>query len=312
VVGGSGSGGGSNSGGSAGATTAATASVGMAGRAFGSSTVTIAAGGSVTWRNDDDRAHTVTATDGAFNSGTMNEGASWKRTFREAGSFRYLCAIHPEMTGTVIVKSTGLAQSKPTPKPTPTPAPPAPTSAPDGAAAPPEVTAEARDFVFAPAELSVPVGTRLTWRNTGQAPHTVTAEDGSFDSGMIAAGGSWSQVFANAGTFRYVCTFHPGMTGVVEATAAAAGAGTSPDPTATPAPSASAGAAAAVPDPTPPAEPPTAVQEPDTAAAASRTAGPNAALMARVGIVGLLIGGSVLLFARVVGGTAGRRPGEVR
>ena len=79
----------------------------MAGRAFSPATVTIAAGGSVTFRNDDDRAHTVTAKDGAFNSGTIAEGGSWKRTFKQAGTFSYLCAIHPEMTGKVVVKGSG-------------------------------------------------------------------------------------------------------------------------------------------------------------------------------------------------------------
>ncbi len=69
--------------------------------------MTIAAGGSVTFRNDDDRAHTVTADDGAFNSGPIGEGGSWKRTFKQAGTFSYLCAIHPEMTGKVVVKGSG-------------------------------------------------------------------------------------------------------------------------------------------------------------------------------------------------------------
>jgi plastocyanin len=95
VVGGEISGGGS----SKGPAPASSPSVSMAGRAFSPSTVTIAAGGSVTFRNDDDRGHTVTANDGAFNSGTIDEGGSWKRTFKQAGTFSYLCAIHPEMTG---------------------------------------------------------------------------------------------------------------------------------------------------------------------------------------------------------------------
>ena len=80
VVGGSNAsgGGGASGGGSGGGSTsiapATSASVSMAGRSFSPSTVTIEAGGSVTFRNDDDRAHTVTANDGAFNSGTISEG----------------------------------------------------------------------------------------------------------------------------------------------------------------------------------------------------------------------------------------------
>src|SRR5262245_13956101 len=82
---GSASGGGSSSDGGSSSSTAprSSAAVSMAGRAFAPATVTITAGGSVTFRNDDDRAHTVTATDGSFNSGTVGEGSSWKRTFRQ-------------------------------------------------------------------------------------------------------------------------------------------------------------------------------------------------------------------------------------
>ena len=212
VVGGATSGGGS----STGPAPASSPSVSMAGRAFSPATVTIAAGGSVTFRNDDDRAHTVTAKDGAFNSGPIGEGGSWKRTFKQAGTFSYLCAIHPEMTGKVVVKGSGGSAPAPaaTPKPKPTPTPtPTPAATAQGTGA------EIHDFSFAPAELSVPVGSTVTWRNAGDAPHTVTASDGSFDSEMIAAGGSWARTFETAGTFTYVCAFHPQMEGVVEVTA---------------------------------------------------------------------------------------------
>jgi plastocyanin len=276
------------------------ASVSMAGRAFSPSTVTIAAGGSVTFRNDDDRAHTVTADDGAFNSGTISEGGSWKRTFKEPGTFSYLCAIHPEMTGKVVVKGSTTA-STPKPKATPTPTP---TPTPKEATG---VDAQIVDFSFSPGELSIPVGSTVTWRNAGQAPHTVTAEDGSFDSDMIAAGGSWSRTFHAAGTFAYVCAFHPDMAGVVTVTAAsAAGPPPSAEPSPTPSPS---------PSPTPvvvaaPPVAPIASSPPEPAIAtetvATLTATPDGELLVRVGIVGLLIGGSMLLFVRAVGGSARR------
>ena len=197
----------------------------MAGRAFSPATVTIAAGGSVTFRNDDDRAHTVTAKDGAFNSGTIAEGGSWKRTFKQAGTFSYLCAIHPEMTGKVVVKGSGGSAAAPaaTPKPKPTPTP-TPTSA----ATTTDLEAEIQDFSFAPPSISVAVGSTVTWRNAGDAPHTVTASDGSFDSEMIAAGGSWARTFETAGTFTYVCAFHPQMEGVVEVTAGEVAAASAP------------------------------------------------------------------------------------
>jgi plastocyanin len=275
------------------------ASVSMAGRAFSPSTLTIVAGGSVTFRNDDDRAHTVTANDGAFNSGTISEGGSWKRTFKQAGTFSYLCAIHPEMTGKVVVKGSTTA-STPKPKPTPTPTPkPTPNLGTTG------VDAQIVDFSFSPGELSIPVGSTVTWRNAGEAPHTVTAGDGSFDSAMIAAGGSWSRTFSTAETFAYFCSFHPEMAGVVTVTAASAAAAppsTEASPTPSPRPSPTPVVVAALPVAPVASSPPEPAIAAETVAAQSAT--PDGELLARVGIVGLLIGGSMLLFVRAVGGSA--------
>jgi plastocyanin len=293
------SGGGGGESTSAASSTASASSVSMAGRAFSPGTVTIAAGGSVTFRNDDDRAHTITADDGTFDSGPIGEGGTWKRTFKQGGTFSYLCAIHPEMTGEVVVKG-GTTASTPKPKPSPTPTP-EPTPTPTDVTGATAVDAQIQDFSFSPAELSIPVGSTVTWRNTGEAPHTVTADDGSFDSAMIAAGGSWSRTFESAGTFVYVCAFHPGMAGVLTVTAAGAVAppSTEPSPTTELSPSPAPRAAVAAPPVAPVASRP---PEPVAIAAQSGTA--DGELLARVGIVGLLIGGALLLFVRAVGGSA--------
>jgi plastocyanin len=74
------------------------------------------------------------------------------------------------------------------------------------------------DFAFQPAGVEVAVGGTVTWTNTGQAPHTVTADDGSFDSGQLAPGASFSQTFNTAGTFTYHCSIHPQMTGTITVT----------------------------------------------------------------------------------------------
>ena len=82
------------------------------------------------------------------------------------------------------------------------------------------------DFAFDPASVEVPVGATVTWTNTGAAPHTATASDGTFDSGQLAPGATFSHTFTATGTFPYVCQIHPQMTGtvtVVEAAAAAQG-----------------------------------------------------------------------------------------
>ncbi|HEV2227219.1 MAG TPA: cupredoxin domain-containing protein [Nitrososphaerales archaeon] len=55
----------------------------------------------------------------------------------------------------------------------------------------------------------------VTWINNDNAPHTVTANDGSFSSGNIAPGASFSYTFTKSGTFKYHCVYHPWMTGVV-------------------------------------------------------------------------------------------------
>jgi plastocyanin len=76
------------------------------------------------------------------------------------------------------------------------------------------------DFAFQPGSLEVPAGTTVTWTNSGAAPHTVTADDGAFDSDRLAPGASFSQTFETAGTFTYHCEIHPQMTGTVVVTEA--------------------------------------------------------------------------------------------
>jgi len=71
------------------------------------------------------------------------------------------------------------------------------------------------DFAFQPASVEIATGGTVTWTNTGQAPHTVTADDGSFDSGTLSPGATFSQTFATAGTFTYHCNIHPQMTATI-------------------------------------------------------------------------------------------------
>jgi plastocyanin len=79
-----------------------------------------------------------------------------------------------------------------------------------GAAAASAVTIQG--FSFGPASLTVPVGATVTWTNKDPAEHTVTADDGSFESQKLPTGQTFSQTFAKAGTFSYHCTIHPTMT----------------------------------------------------------------------------------------------------
>jgi plastocyanin len=61
-------------------------------------------------------------------------------------------------------------------------------------------------------ELMIPLGTTVTWTNDDPTmPHTVTAADGSFDSGIMQPGDSWSHTFDKPGDLEYFCTLHPWM-----------------------------------------------------------------------------------------------------
>ena len=72
--------------------------------AFDPATVTIGAGESVTWTNQDSMNHTVVADNGEFESGGLAGGAAFSFTFDTAGTYAYHCGIHPSMTGEVIVQ----------------------------------------------------------------------------------------------------------------------------------------------------------------------------------------------------------------
>lgn len=78
------------------------------------------------------------------------------------------------------------------------------------------------ETAFEPEQISVPVGTTVTWDNTSYSAHTVTAEDGSFDSGSdparwLQSEQKYSFTFSRPGTYRYYCIPHQqiGMIGTV-------------------------------------------------------------------------------------------------
>lgn len=72
-----------------------------------------------------------------------------------------------------------------------------------------------RNFAFAPATDTVRVGRAVTFRNHDLVPHTATADTGGFDSGTIAADGSWRFVARRKGVVAYHCRFHPTMRGTL-------------------------------------------------------------------------------------------------
>ena len=70
-------------------------------------------------------------------------------------------------------------------------------------------------YAFSPSSITINVGDTIVWTNYDSASHTVTSNDGTFDSGSITNGNTFSFTFTNAGTFDYYCAPHPGMTGSV-------------------------------------------------------------------------------------------------
>jgi plastocyanin len=132
-----------------------------------------------------------------------------------------------------------------------------------GAAAPVTHQVKVVDFSFSPASLTVHAGDTVVWTNHGSVAHTVTADNGSFNSGSLSPGQSFSHTFPSAGTVAYHCQFH----------GAAGGVGMSGRITVNGAP-----VATTVPPTTPPttaapgAVPPSATTAPPTTAAASAPA----------------------------------------
>lgn len=100
-------------------------------------------------------------------------------------------------------------------------------------------------FAFQPNPIVVTAGDTVTWTNNDAVGHTVTADGGSFNSGTIANGASFSQSFATAGTFAYHCSIHRTMHGSVTIQAAA-----TPPPTRTPRPTPRPTGTRATPPPT--------------------------------------------------------------
>ena len=109
------------------------------------------------------------------------------------------------------VQETGGAATDPATVPAETIAPaesttPAPNST---------TTVDIRDHAFNPAQLNVAPGTTVTFVNNGTEPHTATANDGLFDSGVLEPGSSFDVWLDGSGTVTYYCKLHPEMQGSI-------------------------------------------------------------------------------------------------
>jgi plastocyanin len=150
----------------------------------------VAQGDTVVWTNRMSANHTITADDGSFDSGPLGKDKSFSHTFGAAGTVPYHCEIHPFMTGAVSVTASAAKTH----------------------------TIEITAMKF-PEDTPVAKGDTVVWINRMTMNHTVTSDDGSFDSGALDKDQSFSHVFAAAGTVPYRCKIHPGaMKGKVTVT----------------------------------------------------------------------------------------------
>ncbi len=153
---------------------------------------TVAVGDSVTWANLGSQTHTVTAADGSFDSGLVAPGASASLAFDTPGTYPYLCVIHPTMKGFVVVSADAASST--------------PMAIVEGT--PTDLTT----WAFA---VTIPAGQTVAWTNSGSLPHTATAVDGLFDTGLLAPGAREQLGFDTPGIYSYACTPHPWMKGSV-------------------------------------------------------------------------------------------------
>jgi plastocyanin len=111
------------------------------------------------------------------------------------------------------------------PAPTPPPAPALATRS-RKARASASASVSIGDNFYSPASVSIGVGDTVTWANNGQAQHSATADNGSFDTGVFGPGVRRSHTFTQAGTFSYYCTVHgQAQSGTVRVLAASGGGG---------------------------------------------------------------------------------------
>jgi plastocyanin len=202
-------------------TAASNATVKMVDFDFVEKQITVAAGTPVVWQNTGNRPHTATDRGGTFDTNPIGPGRTGAVTLSVPGTYFYFCRINPsKMNGTITV--TAGEQ-------------PARVYRIQGVD-PGNIAGES--LRFDPPALSVAPGSTVVFANVGGKPHTLTADDGSFDSGLVApgpdggrfAGSNASVVLAKAGTFPFHCEIHPqAMKGVLTV---AGPSGTAPAPAA--------------------------------------------------------------------------------
>jgi len=165
--------------------------------------VVIGVNNTVTFTNKDSVTHTVTATDNSFNSGDIKAGQSWTNTFTTAGTFSFYCIYHSWMKGTIVVESSASGNSSST------------NSTSTGFTIDiPEGTGSNTSLNYAPSSVTLVAGVNntVTFVNNDSTKHTVTDNNGAFNSGDILPGQSWTYTFP-VGNYSFHCMYHTWMKG---------------------------------------------------------------------------------------------------
>ena len=150
-------------------------------------------GGTIAWTNMGAQSHTVTTTDGSFDSGLVSPGAYGAASSSTVeGTYAYVCTPHPWMTGYVVVTPDAHGELA------------------DGHGRGQRLRHQYWGFA-----VSVSAGQTVAWTNMGGQAHTATAADGSFDTGLVTPGSSAPVQFDTPGLYAYMCTPHPWMKGNV-------------------------------------------------------------------------------------------------
>ena len=83
------------------------------------------------------------------------------------------------------------------------------------AASPDPNTIVIKGFMFTPTNMTIKAGSKVTWTNQDEEPHTVSSDNGTFRSAALDTDESYSFKFDKPGTYHYVCTIHPRMIGTI-------------------------------------------------------------------------------------------------
>jgi plastocyanin len=72
-----------------------------------------------------------------------------------------------------------------------------------------------KSYMFTPMKLTVKAGTKITWMNKDEEPHTVASDEGLFRSSALDTDEAFSYKFDKPGTYHYTCSIHPRMVGTI-------------------------------------------------------------------------------------------------